>query len=75
MTAPSTTPRPTPSTKPIIVVASVCRMCGHNSGNFWNSVTNTCDGRGSTRSDIPVITQNNSQATKNSTIRAADQAF
>ena len=50
-------------------------MCGHRIGNFWNSVTKTCDGRGSTRSDMPVIRQNNSQATKNSTISAADQAF
>src|SRR5260221_303300 len=57
MTAPSTTPSPTPSTKPIIVVASVCRICGQSSGNFWYSVTKTSDGRGSTRSDIPVITQ------------------
>src|SRR4051812_33703503 len=50
-------------------------MCGHRIGNFCTSVTSTCDGRGSTRSDIPVIRQNSSQATKNKTISAADRAF
>ena len=75
MMAPSTTPSTTPSTKPIMVVASVCRMCGHSSGNFCTSVTMICDGRGSTRSDMPVIRQNNSQPAKNSTISPIDQAF
>jgi len=58
-----------------MVVTSVCTICGHRIGNFSNSVTKICDGRGSTRSDMPVITQNSSQATKNSTISAADQTF
>ncbi len=75
MTAPSTTPSATPSTKPTMVVASVCTMCGHRIGNFWNSVATICDGRGSIRSDMPVIRQNSSQATKNNTISPADQAF
>ena len=58
-----------------MVVASVWMMCGHSTGNFATSVTKICDGRGSTRSDMPVIRQNNSQPAKNSTISPADQAF
>src|SRR3979490_3184041 len=75
MIAPSTTPSATPRTKPAMVVASVWMICGHNSGNFVTSVAMICDGRGSTRSDMPVIRQNNSQPTKNSTISPADPAF
>src|ERR1700710_2132735 len=75
MMAPSTTPSATPSTKPAMVVASVWTMCGHRIGNFCTSVTRIWDGRGSTRSDMPVARQNNSQPTKNSTISPADQAF
>src|SRR5262245_46514071 len=75
MMAPSTTPSATPSAKPSMVVASVCKMCGQRIGNFWISVVKICEGRGRIRSDMPVIRQNSSQATKNSAISAADQAF
>src|SRR5262245_45627717 len=68
-------PSATPSTKPSMVVASVCRMCGHSTQNFATKVSNTCDGRGRIRSDMPDARQNTSQPTKNSTISTTELIF